>query len=187
MEVKHNIVMKTRLKSTGRAFRSAGAASSAAISVADEVWVAAALLHREQPRRDDFSIDDIVERVRRERIASRFRPSVYAHVVQHCVANRPPSPLRLRYLIETRPGFRKLFRSGYGWDYYRERGRTLPTAEDLPAKHRHLLEWYHDVYNAAHSERAKNDSILELCGLGKEIWEGVDPDDYVRGLREGWE
>ncbi len=30
-------------------------------------------------------------------------------------------------------------------------------------------------------------SILELHGLGKEIWHGVDPKDYVRKLRDEWE
>jgi len=33
----------------------------------------------------------------------------------------------------------------------------------------------------------EEDTILALSGLGKEVWEGVDPDAYVRGLREGWE
>jgi hypothetical protein len=28
-------------------------------------------------------------------------------------------------------------------------------------------------------------SILELCGVGKEIWANVDADEYVRRLREG--
>src|SRR5258708_34262839 len=30
-------------------------------------------------------------------------------------------------------------------------------------------------------------SILELHGLGKEIWKGVDPEDYVSKLRDEWE
>ena len=30
-------------------------------------------------------------------------------------------------------------------------------------------------------------SILELHGLGKEIWQGVDPKEYVRKLRDEWE
>lgn len=29
-------------------------------------------------------------------------------------------------------------------------------------------------------------SILELHGLGKEIWQGVDPKDYVKELRDEW-
>lgn len=30
-------------------------------------------------------------------------------------------------------------------------------------------------------------SILELQGLGKEIWEGIDPDAYVAQEREAWD
>ena len=30
-------------------------------------------------------------------------------------------------------------------------------------------------------------SILELRGLGKEIWEGADAQEHVEGLRKEWE
>jgi hypothetical protein len=30
-------------------------------------------------------------------------------------------------------------------------------------------------------------SVLELHGLGKEIWQGVDGDEYVKKLRDEWE
>ena len=30
-------------------------------------------------------------------------------------------------------------------------------------------------------------SILDLHGLGREIWHAVDPDAYVRELRDEWE
>jgi hypothetical protein len=30
-------------------------------------------------------------------------------------------------------------------------------------------------------------SILELHGLGKDIWQDVDPDEYVRMLRKEWD
>ena len=33
----------------------------------------------------------------------------------------------------------------------------------------------------------ETDPVLSLSGLGKEIWAGIDPDHYVRQLREGWE
>ena len=29
--------------------------------------------------------------------------------------------------------------------------------------------------------------ILEACGIGIEMAKGVDPDEYIRELREGWE
>ena len=31
------------------------------------------------------------------------------------------------------------------------------------------------------------DSLFELEGLGEEYWKNVDPDEFVRQLREGWE
>jgi hypothetical protein len=30
-------------------------------------------------------------------------------------------------------------------------------------------------------------SILDLAGLGRELWQGVDPVQYVRELRDEWE
>jgi hypothetical protein len=29
-------------------------------------------------------------------------------------------------------------------------------------------------------------SILELCGLGKEIWEGIDAQEYINRERASW-
>jgi hypothetical protein len=29
-------------------------------------------------------------------------------------------------------------------------------------------------------------SIMELCGLGKEIWEGIDAQEYVNQERASW-
>ena len=49
------------------------------------------------------------------------------------------------------------------------RRRTTKTASKNRRKPRHL------------------ESLLEMEGLGKEHWRGIDPDEYVRKLREGWE
>ena len=46
------------------------------IKVADEVWVAAALLHRQRPAAADFSIEEILERASQESIAGELRPGV---------------------------------------------------------------------------------------------------------------
>ena len=32
----------------------------------------------------------------------------------------------------------------------------------------------------------KKHSIMELCRLGKEIWEGIDAQEYVRNERASW-
>ncbi|MDA1190507.1 MAG: antitoxin family protein [Candidatus Poribacteria bacterium] len=31
------------------------------------------------------------------------------------------------------------------------------------------------------------DALRSLVGLGKEQWEGIDPDEYVAELRKGWD
>jgi len=36
-------------------------------------------------------------------------------------------------------------------------------------------------------QTVNGDPILALVGLGMDIWEGVDPIDYQRREREGWE
>jgi len=33
---------------------------------------------------------------------------------------------------------------------------------------------------------AVRDPMDRLAGLGREIWDGVNPDEYVRGSRRGW-
>lgn len=73
--------------------------SKVQVKVADEVWVATALLHRENPKRNWFSVEEIVDRAAREGLVKPQRPGVYVHAVQHCVANRPPNPGRYRMLL----------------------------------------------------------------------------------------
>jgi hypothetical protein len=36
-------------------------------------------------------------------------------------------------------------------------------------------------------ERLHLESLFELEGLGREMWEGIDPDEYVCELRAGWD
>lgn len=157
------------------------------IKVADEVWIAAALLHRENPAREDFSLEEIVDRARKERVVGELRPGVYVHVVQHCVANRPPNPGRYRMLFETGDGRRRLFRKSDPYHPGRADSKVAPNAEDIPPKYRDLLAWYHDWSAAAATALIENDPLLALCGTGKELWADEHADEYVRRLREGWE
>jgi hypothetical protein len=41
-------------------------------------------------------------------------------------------------------------------------------------------------YLRAHSAPESRTSILELQGLGKEIWKGIDAQGYVDGERAAW-
>ncbi len=162
-------------------------ASKSRVKVADEVWIATALLHREQPAQPDFTIGEIVERAARESIAGPTRPGVYVHVVQHCVANRPPNPGRYRILFETSLGRRRLFRKGDAYHPAREGGKITPNPEEMPYGYGGLLAWYRDWCSAAFSSASETDPLLSLAGSGKRLWSREHADEYVRRLREGWE
>jgi len=157
------------------------------VKVADEVWIAAALLHREHPSEQDFAIEQIVERARREGLHKPLRPGVYVHVVQHCVANRPPNPGRYRMLYETSEGRRRLYRESDPQHAEREEGKVVPDAADIPAVYGELLDWYRGWSAEATRQLAESDALLGSRGSGKKLWADEPVDDYVRRLREGWE
>jgi hypothetical protein len=157
------------------------------LKVADEVWIATALLHREWPDCVDFSTDEIVERARRESLYGSLRPGVYVHVIQHCVANRPPNPGRYRMLFETMEGRRRLFRKGDSYHPERDGAKITPASEDLPKGYGDFLTWYRQWDSSSSQDLAQNDPLLSLRGSGKHLWADEHADDYVRRLREGWE
>jgi hypothetical protein len=161
--------------------------SKPALKVADEVWIATALLHREHPDRTDFSIEEIVERAARESLVRERRPGLYVHVVQHCVANRPPNPARYRMLVETAPGKRRLFRKGDSYHPAREDAKTTPNAAELPRGYGALLDWYRDWSSESAKKNSKRDLLLELAGSGSLAWSDEPADEYVQRLRAGWE
>jgi hypothetical protein len=157
------------------------------VKVADEVWIVTALLHREQPARSDFTVEEIVERARREALAGPIRPGVYVHIVQHCVANRAPNPGRYRVLFETSPGRRRLFRAGDAYHPAREGAKIMPNPEDMPYGYNSLLSWYRDWSSDAARSRADADPLLALAASGRNLWADEHADAYVHRLREGWE
>jgi len=164
-----------------------GVAAKASVKVADEVWIAVAFLHREQPDEPDFSVEEIVARARREALTGELRPGVYVHVVQHCVANRPPNPARYRMLVETAPGRRRLFRQGDSYHPEREGSKTIPSLETLPHRYASLIKWYEDWSVTTRKQVNREDPLLALRGSGKRVWADEHADEYVRRLREGWE
>lgn len=155
--------------------------------VADEVWIATALLHREHAEQLDFAIEEIMERARKEDFGSSLRPGFYVHVVQHCVANRPPNPGRYRMLFETASGRRRLFRKGDPYHPDREGSKIVPRREDMPLGYSGLPAWYRDWCEVAGTRAIAEDPLMALYGSGKDLWADEHADDYVRRLREGWE
>jgi len=157
------------------------------LKVADEVWTATALLHREHPEQTDFAVEEIVDRARQESPDRPLRPGVYVHVVQHCVANRPPNPGRYRMLFETASGRRRLFRQGDSYHPGREGAKITPAPDEVPPAYSKLLVWYRDWSAAAAQSSQKSDPLLALAGSGRQVWADEHADRYVRRLREGWE
>jgi len=157
------------------------------VRVADEVWIATALLHHEHPEAADFSIEQIVKRARQEALHEAFRPGVYVHVVSHCVANRPANPGRYRMLVETGDGRRRLYRPGDPYHPSREGGKTTPNVSELPRGYGRLIPWYEEWTKNAADDVIKNDPLLQAQGSGRHLWGDEHADEYVRRLREGWE
>lgn len=162
-------------------------ATATEVKVADEVWIVLALLHREYVDAEDFTIAQIMDRVEEERVAGKLRAGVYAHVVQHCVANRAPNSGRYRMLFETAPGRRRLFRGGDVYHPAREGSKTVPHREDIPPEYAYLLDWYRGWSRDSIEARIKNDPLLAMRGDGRELWADEHADEYVRRIREGWE
>ena len=130
------------------------------LKVADEVWIATALLHRENPLAADFSVEEIARRAEREALAGGLRASFQIHVAQHCVANRPPHPGQHRMLFETRPGRRRLFRKGDKHHPARKNGKITPDLLEMPYGYGLLLMWYRDWSAAPFKPAAHNDPLL---------------------------
>jgi hypothetical protein len=178
------------------------------ITCAVEVFIATALLHQEHPERKDFTIQEIVNRASRENLSGELRQGVSVHASQHCCANKKANPADHRMLFATGRSTRRLLLPGDEVDPGRK-GKIFPEAGEVPERYLDLLEWakrrYESVAGLAESRGGSSsggglpgaqapktserwlESLFELEGLGKEHWQDVDPDEFVRKLREGWE
>jgi hypothetical protein len=70
--------------------------------------------------------------------------------------------------------------------------KFYPELQDIPERYHALVEWGKKYSEqAVDSGSSGGESWLaglhQLRGLGREAWRGVNADDYVRNLREGWE
>jgi hypothetical protein len=156
--------------------------TAADVKVADEVWIATALLHREQPDRSDFSLKEIAERLKVENLAGGVRAGVYPHISVHCVANVAPNPGRYRMLLATGPSRRRLYREGDLAHPKREGAKMAPQRQEIPAGYHDLLDWYRQHWAATSSAQ---DPLLALEGRGRDAWSGEPADAFVLRLREG--
>lgn len=164
------------------------ATTAAPLKVSDEVFLATALLHREHPDREDFTIEEIVNRAAQENLHGSLRPGLRVHATAHCVANRPPQPATLRMLYATGRSTRRLYRPGDPVAVGRENGRTMPERSNVPQEYHSLLDWYeHDYCRSRNEQDGWLSGVKQMFGMFKGVWADEHPDDYVRRLREGWE
>ena len=189
------------------------------VSCAVEVFLATALLHKEQPGRYDFTIQEIVNRAAKENITGQMRLGVNVHASQHCVANKAPNPAKHRMLFATGRSTRRLLMPGDEVHPGRT-GKIFPETGEVPEDYLSLLEWTKERYRNARTTEDLHasdpdewvrqlrecsytspariaeekeayprhlDGLLLARGIGAEMAAGIDPDDYIRELREGWE
>jgi hypothetical protein len=176
--------------------------SAGPLRIADGVWIATALLHREHPERPDFTESEIQARFLSEGLPRGKNPSsLPTNINSHCVANWPRSrkksdPTKVqggayRILYETRTGFRRLYRIGD--DFHPDRAqprrpsKTLPMKAEVPEQYWELLEWYETWAKPGSTVIAvaniDDDPLLRLRGSGRHIWADEHADEYVENLR----
>ena len=66
------------------------------------------------------------------------------------------------------------------------REKSLPNPMTYRKNTRYLLDWYRREYASPRRDTWLQ-GIFEMVGAGKDVFAGVDPDEYVRRNREGWE
>jgi len=65
-------------------------------------------------------------------------------------------------------------------------GQILNLVKQLaPRQQKQLLDSLSDLVNQ-HPDEPEKRSILELQGLGKEIWKNIDTDKYIDQERNSW-
>ena len=153
------------------------------LKVADAVWVATAMLQKEHPENEGFSVGDIVSKVKLEALTEGQESSIYLHANQHCVANRPPNDARLRMLFQTKGNLRRVYCPSVDAFHPARNGRYRPEPQDLPHELLSLIDWYQGWCVRQSRRAVTQDPLLALAGTGEGRW-GLDAVQYVRRLRE---
>ena len=113
-----------------------------------------ALLHRENPERLDFAVQEIKARARQEAWGQTLRPGFNQHAVYHCLANKAPNHVDHRMLFETGRGRKRLYRPGDPHHPDRANGKIRPDKWEIPSEYQPLVDWYETVYAKQRPQRA---------------------------------
>ncbi|HEY8669376.1 MAG TPA: AbrB/MazE/SpoVT family DNA-binding domain-containing protein [Terriglobales bacterium] len=133
------------------------------MKVADEVWVSTALLHKENPKRADFAVEEIKARARQEKW--HIRPGFGVHASYHCLANKPANPANHRMLFEDSRGRKRLFREGDQCHPDRQGGKIHPDTTDIPPQYKQLVDWYENAYAKKHAAADQSSATAQQYPL----------------------
>jgi hypothetical protein len=76
-------------------------------------------------------------------------------------------------------GTYRLFRPGDDFDPDRK-GKVAPHREQLPKRYQPLLDWYEHKYSRQPSAtNDEEDPVLQMWGVGKEIWKDENGDAFI--------
>lgn len=156
------------------------------IKVADELFVTVALLQREHPEKEAFSVQEILKRAKQENLTGSLRPGLKVHAYSHAVANLPAHGGKYRILYKNSNGKLRLLQAGD--DVHPERTQKIwPNPDEVPERYRPLIAWAQKQYGQQKPQTTRwLEGIFQMRGLGKKIWAGQDADAYVNQLRKDW-
>ena len=163
------------------------------VKVADELFLIVALLHRENPHVNSFTIAEILDRAAKEGLGTSRtdQRSLRQHAYEHAAANVPPGKQGGKYRMVFREEDNRIRLLRHSDYVHPERHQKFrPELDEIPERYHELVRWAERWQKKAGEQKPGAKwlaGLHELRGLGRELWQGVDPDKYVRNMREGWE
>lgn len=118
------------------------------LTAASAIWVATAMLHKENPTRPSFTIPEIRQKVHDQGLSTHAESTIMTHIMAHCVANAPlnqGTPHRKLFRVDE--ALYRLYHDGDLCDEDRLNGKTNPQLETLPPEYRELVTWYTKEYS----------------------------------------
>jgi len=135
-------------------------------STSTAVWIATALLHKENPSRDAFQSKEIFNKVKQLKILRSSDATLKTHISHHCVANVIPSPNKDRKLLRIGNGWYSLWKDRDSYNGGRRSGESVPNINKLPKQFQHLFYWYENEYSFY---KDQTQEVTNLTGLYKTI------------------
>lgn len=117
------------------------------ISTANVVWIATALLHKENPHRKAFRVEEIFKKVKSLELLNVAPMTIKMHISSHCVADRKGSPSTHRKLTRVEPGWYKLYIKEEPYHEDRKNGNIVPGKELIPDQFEELIDWFNNYYS----------------------------------------